>query len=83
MSLKRWSPNHDDLPDHVVQVGQISPCRGSTCGREVGWGKTRDGKWQPFDLEVDRETGKHLPHHMTCPDVAQFRKKRKGRRKSG
>lgn len=79
MTCTPWSPRKADLPDHVVQVGAISKCRGTTCGREVGWAKTRDEQWQPFDLTVDPETGKHLPHHMTCPDAAEFRKRKTAR----
>ena len=69
-----WNPKREHLPDFIVSTGNVGPCSGTTCKAEIGWAKTKNGKWQPFDLDVDPKTGKHLPHHMTCPDVESFRK---------
>ena len=54
-------------------------CKG--CGREILWGKTKQGRWVPVDpklITIFDEHGEvqvgHVPHHSTCPNVEEFRK---------
>lgn len=68
----------------------MAKCRG--CGAEIIWCITTSNKRQPFDAMPQRRgiidfnydppavkmVGTYLPHHASCPEVAQFRKDKKG-----
>jgi hypothetical protein len=55
----------------AVWNGSTSECRG--CGAEIGFAKTKKGKWIPFDPPED-ESQPVEPHWSTCPNAEEFRK---------
>ena len=60
----------------VVWDGQKTECRG--CGEEIGFAKTKKGKWMPIDLPNDD----HSPtesHFDTCTHADQFKKKKENK----
>ncbi len=48
-------------------------CR--SCGAPVMWGKTKSGKWCPFDVQNGEKT--EVSHFTTCPDASKWSKKAK------
>lgn len=68
---------------------KIEKCRGKTCEAQIVWHKTVHGKWMPFDVKPIRafilqnqDEGQIavsvpalIPHHATCPDAEDFRKR--------
>lgn len=64
------------------------PCRGPRCGAPIFYVSSPNGRPMPVDAKevtiavLDPETPRapvklvkgHVPHHITCPDAAAFRK---------
>lgn len=60
---------HEPAPA-AVPMGEVGRCRGTNCQATIYWQiNPGTGRRQPFN-----EDG--TPHHATCPDVAEFRRKR-------
>lgn len=60
---------HEPSPAAVPQ-GEVGRCRGTNCQATIYWRINEStGRRQPFDADG-------TPHHATCPDVENFRRKR-------
>jgi hypothetical protein len=51
---------------------QLGTCKGPNCGKDVWWFKYKNKRGGLSTVCADADG---TPHHGTCPDVDQFRKK--------
>lgn len=58
----------------VVWDGEIVPCSG--CGEEIGFAKTKKGKFMPIDPPADDNSPVDC-HFDTCDKADDFRKRKK------
>ena len=49
--------------------GKIAKCRG--CEKFIGWAKTTNGKWMPFDRDE-----KYTAHWASCKRAGEFKSKK-------
>lgn len=61
---------------------RTSVCRGKDCGRTIVWLKTQAERLIPVDeagvepLDEYFDRTRHKPHHATCPNAEDFRRKK-------
>ena len=78
----KWPATSDQMKAAGYEYLNDSRCIGPNCGEEIEWWLSPHDKRQPFSV---RKAGNVLfnsgevrePHHATCPDVDQFRRKPK------
>ena len=61
-------------PDWLVDLGE-NPGTCRSCGAAIRWGRTRNGKSIPMNLEVSQRSGRYESHFATCENAAKHRKK--------
>jgi hypothetical protein len=60
----------------------MSKCK--SCGAEIEWMKTKNGKNIPVDVETYHgektfDPSKHQTHFITCPNAEEHRKNKEGK----
>jgi hypothetical protein len=71
-------PKHE--PTAFESMANADKCR--SCGAEIVWLKTINGKNMPVDAETFEdgdelfEPKRHTSHFATCPDAEKFRRKK-------
>lgn len=78
---KCWTAQARQYQERVPPPAKHTPMTCRSCGKEIVWMKTVNGKNIPVDAET-AETGddmfdaqRHTTHFATCPQADQHRKK--------
>ena len=58
----------------VVEPRDVNNCR--SCGAMIWWRVNPSGARQPFDYDVANRMGTTMPHHATCPQGREWRRRR-------
>lgn len=65
----------NSLPDTTYPTVRPPVARCRSCHRPVWWRVNPSGKKQPMDYDLVTATATQTPHHATCPNAADWRRR--------
>lgn len=76
----RFPATSDELKVAGYEYVNDGRCSGTDCGASIEWWLTPAGKRQPMSVKLATDllhsnAEVREPHHATCPNVGEFRRK--------